>query len=1514
MIWQKKYSQRKNPNRRLYVLAATLPLLFILIPAIYFGLRFANRTRAVWMDDSWQYRVKVPVTAHTGAETNKYFTKTVDTSDTTRFQADCGDIRFTDVGGKILSYYIASGCSSASTVIHVLVPDFTAGATDYYMYYGNPSAPDGFSASDFTAGSLVTVGTLGGEEKGVGPVAYWSFGDGNGTTAQDGTNNNNDGTLSNGPTWKAEGDCISGKCISLDGTDDIVTVTNSTAIDLDATGGLASGFTVEAWIRPNGAGEGTGGQIFFKGTNTWLKVTNLTSGLLDLSASVDLATTDATLTASAKVTNNQWTHVALSYTDDGDDEITIWVNGVSVGSSTNGVGSLATDTNNFVIGGTTTNNFAGSIDEMKIYNAERSAAQMRVDYNSRGGMTASSTVQGTGNARSLSNGLVGYWKMDEASWATDCSTASVLDSSGNGNNARPCPNASAATQGVGKFGKSGSFDGTNDYLEIPTATSLHPGDTFTLSAWVKRSGTGTFDAILGTGADDFQLAFVNDNIKLSRQSTSDVFVSTSTYTDTTNWHHIVASKNGSTSATVYVDGQPIAGTYTNQTIIAGSSSVYIGGDGNGADILAGSIDEVRIYNRALSPAEVSQLYASAPGPVAYWKLDDNTGSSAIDSSGNTNTGSLGGALSWTQGKLGGGVTYPTAGGTCISAGTGASITNLPSLTISAWIKPTSEGSDSGVGRIVGKDPGYSFLVGDTAPVNTTNGLTFTKGYATTELKVQSANNVWTANTWQYVTVTWNGSQTASTAVKMYVNGVETTYQTQQNGVGSTSSDVNGLAIGAFSAASCNFADFEGALDDVKIYNYARTPSQIIEDMNGSHPIGGSPVGSQLIYWNMDEQATAVINNTGSGGSTYNGSANGPQWSTITVPSCKVNGCLYFDTAADYTNTSLGTILNGASAFATSLWIKPTSLAGGTMIVSKANTTTQRAFQILEDSANTNSEIKVMISSIASDTSNYCITNGFGLSTTAWQHLSVSYDGSQPTGDNNRIKVYKNGFPIPCVVTGTIPTSLPATTSLLKLGQGDDTTPNSVTAYIDEFKFYTVPLSADQVKIEANYGASTAYSTGSDEPTQITGTAETVGIGYWPFEENSGTLASNKFGTSYDGTLNNSPTWMQSSNCKVGHCLSFASASSQDISVANTVLGIKTVSFWAKPTSTTTSLLQLQASGAVAITATAGTLSATGFTSPTIYVNGSLSSTIVANVWQYITVTTGTSISGSAVKFGHVNATYYDGQLDEIKMYNYARTKAQVNYDYNRGAPIGWWQFDECQGSSAFDASGNGSTATLTYGGGTYTQVGTCNSGTSSDAWYGGVSGRFNGGIAIDSTTDTINVGNVSLYSFDRTDPFTTSIWFKTSTLQSSTLFSKQDSSAPFSGWNIQTDNTGKLYFQFVNTYSSNILERRTTSAVAYTDGNWHNVTTTYDGSSSPSGVHIYYDGNDQVLTTDFNSLSAATTNSISVYIGSRNGTAQKYSGLLDDVRLYNYALSSSQVKKLIINGSSINFGPAIGSP
>ena len=160
---------------------------------------------------------------------------------------------------------------------------------------------------------------------------------------------------------------------------------------------------------------------------------------------------------------------------------------------------------------------------------------------------------------------------------------------------------------------------------------------------------------------------------------------------------------------------------------------------------------------------------------------------------------------------------------------------------------------------------------------------------------------------------------------------------------------------------------------------------------------------------------------------------------------------------------------------------------------------------------------------------------------------------------------------------------------------------------------------------------------------------------------------------------------------------------------------------------------------------------------------------------------------------------------------------------------------------------------------------------------------------------------------------TFSAWIKTNADQSSTILSTQESSGNYRGYNLQTGFGGYIYFQLVNTYSSNTLEVRSTSNLNYYDNQWHLVTATYDGSATPAGVKIYFDGIQVATTTTINTLSATIANASSFHIGSRNGAAQFFSGLIDEVRVFDSVLDSETIKDQYVLGSTnhLSLHPAL---
>jgi len=216
--------------------------------------------------------------------------------------------------------------------------------------------------------------TYGAEEKGAGPALWLKFDEGYGTTTYDSSDQKNNGTIS-GASWVTSG-CKFGKCLDFDGASNVATVTQAASINLTSK----TGYTISTWIYPHSSGESDsgGGQIISKGTNTYLRVDTASGGRVKVSGSLDLDTTDASLSISSAIPLSQWSHIEMTYASS---QISIYINGVLAGASVNGVGSPATDSNNLLVGGSTSYNFNGLIDEVKIYPYARTTAQILRDYN-----------------------------------------------------------------------------------------------------------------------------------------------------------------------------------------------------------------------------------------------------------------------------------------------------------------------------------------------------------------------------------------------------------------------------------------------------------------------------------------------------------------------------------------------------------------------------------------------------------------------------------------------------------------------------------------------------------------------------------------------------------------------------------------------------------------------------------------------------------------------------------------------------------------------------------------------------------------------------------------------------------------------------------------------------------------------------------------------------------------------------------------------------------------------------
>lgn len=214
---------------------------------------------------------------------------------------------------------------------------------------------------------------------------------------------------------------------------------------------------------------------------------------------------------------------------------------------------------------------------------------------------------------------VAHWKFDENSGTI------ANDSSGFSNNSKAFIGNTTWT--TGKFGSALTFDGIDDTVQIAESSSIDLGaqtDSYTVSAWIKTTATPSdFQTIVGKddGSGVYPIRLYIDNpsalitFRISDGIKNPFTGDTATINDG-SWHHVVGIRDvASDLLRMYVDGVQVdistdlttATTVNNDDISIGNSGTsYTGDDFNG------QIDDVRIYNRALSAAEITAIYEGAP--------------------------------------------------------------------------------------------------------------------------------------------------------------------------------------------------------------------------------------------------------------------------------------------------------------------------------------------------------------------------------------------------------------------------------------------------------------------------------------------------------------------------------------------------------------------------------------------------------------------------------------------------------------------------------------------------------------------------------------------------------------------------------------------------------------------------------------------------------------------------------------------------------------------------------------
>ncbi|MEK7560853.1 MAG: LamG domain-containing protein [Patescibacteria group bacterium] len=690
-----------------------------------------------------------------------------------------------------------------------------------------------------------------------GLVGFWSF-DGNAmgtTSALDTSVNANHGWAINGPK-KVIGRI--GQALEFDGVDgdgDFVGLANPTALQL--TGSM----TISAWTYLRTTPPVTDSQIVFKGNNGTDKAYGLNYSVDNgpIQGRVQLSSTGSDSISRYSATTlalNSWYHVVGVY-NAATLTLDIYINGsINNGTLVGSVpASVYNSTNDFSIGRTENSAgfFDGLIDDVRVYNRALSADEIKRLYR----IGATLKVNAPRYTGSLDTGLVGSWSFD----GPDMAGTVAYDRSGNANNGTL---TGAVTRAVGRIGQGMSFDGVNDYVVVANESNFDFERTspFSGAMWLKANPKDTTvqvplvksqDASPYTGwqfvmnlapdggADPGKLRFdLVNNI-----STAAIFVGTTNDTKLLddNWHHYVFTTDGSGASgiKIYEDGVQLALTIGLNNLGANSilnnQEVGIGAKSDGAptnnEFYNGSLDDVRVYNRALSVDEIKRLYrigatlkVNAPrytdslnsGLVGFWSFDGNAmgTTSALDTSGNANHGWAINGPKKTIGRIGQAMEFDGADDFVI----GSNNAQLPTgdFTYSIWF--TSRKGVSAESNLIS--------INTTSPTSALDE--FQWELSSSEILNLQVDNVAVLSgvrkvpidgTWVHAVITRSGS-----AIRQYINGLLDT-----TGTGGTVMNFGtcNIIIGIDSSSSCLgtlLKPWKGLIDDVRVYNRALSADEI----------------------------------------------------------------------------------------------------------------------------------------------------------------------------------------------------------------------------------------------------------------------------------------------------------------------------------------------------------------------------------------------------------------------------------------------------------------------------------------------------------------------------------------------------------------------------------------------------------------------------------------------------------------------------------------------------------------
>lgn len=610
-----------------------------------------------------------------------------------------------------------------------------------------------------------------------------------------------------------------------------------------------------------------------------------------------IASTRTTIAASATIINGG----NLTATDG---ELTL--------SSTQNAGDFLQDANDFI----RWNNDGGSFTETTAdiptgtLVTNRYTKTWQLDKNDAVG-TANGNVTFTFDLGAIPDPDYTYFLLSRSGTSGNFAIVEALGSSPSGNNISFVADAGQVTDShyftLGRTdagaGNSLDFDGTNDYVTLGDVDAIDGLTTFTFEAWIRpvtvATGERIFSKEVGSGSDGISMGVFGasgDQLQLAARNGSNSFGFTDSVLSIGSWNHVAYVYNGAGSGNdgklkCFVNGIERPMTYSNtipSSFSSNAQSFVMGLRSSALDLpFDGEMDEVRVWSDVRTEQEIKDNLnrklnvANESNLLAYYQFNTgiasgtNTGVNvATDRSGTGNSGTLTNfALSSTASNWltsaavvadqnianslqGAGNALNFDGvSEFVAVADNASLETSSTLTVEAWVRPDvttsfrgiaaryfSGGDASNVFALQINSGNYQFLINES------------------DNNLISASATATASIWTHVAGVADGNN-----VNIYVDGILIASTSYDGTI--TSNSARELFLGKYRTED-QFGTYDGLIDEVRIWNTARTASEIQANMFES--LSGSESGLVAYYtFNESTGTTLDDNSTNSNTGTLN---------------------------------------------------------------------------------------------------------------------------------------------------------------------------------------------------------------------------------------------------------------------------------------------------------------------------------------------------------------------------------------------------------------------------------------------------------------------------------------------------------------------------------------------------------------------------------------------------------------------------------------------------------------------